>query len=111
VVYLSGGHFNESKTESKTVPHELIRLNKNGQEYHGFPRYRPIEAVSKPAEKSLPRGSNPLAPTRTKAVSTFVELLLALLYATERACPISLCKWLCHKIPTVASFWVDFWER
>jgi len=49
----------ESKTESKTVAHELIRRNKNGQKYHEFPRYRPIEAVSKPAEKEVLGSSSP----------------------------------------------------
>jgi hypothetical protein len=33
LIYMKTIHLNhESKTESKTVPHELIRLNKNGQE-------------------------------------------------------------------------------
>jgi hypothetical protein len=49
----------ESKTESKTVPHELIRLNNNGQGYHEFPHYRPIEAVSKPTEKEVLGSSSP----------------------------------------------------
>jgi len=45
--------------ESKTVPHELLRRNKNGQEEHGFTRYRPIKAVSKPAEKGISGSSSP----------------------------------------------------
>jgi hypothetical protein len=49
----------ESKTESKTVPHELIRLNNNGQEYHDFPLHRPTEVLSKPAKKGVLGSSSP----------------------------------------------------
>jgi len=65
----------ESKTESKTVPHVLIRLNTNGQKYHGFPRYRPIEAVPKPAKKEVVRvpPSNPNAAVASNPVKTLVR--------------------------------------
>jgi len=55
------------------------------------------EATFQQGRKNAVRGSNPLTPTRTKARSTLVEFLPALLYATEQACPISLCKWLAIK--------------
>jgi hypothetical protein len=56
--------------ESKTVPHERIRLNNNGQEYHDFPLHRPTEVLSKPAKKGvLGSSSPPSVPRISYAVS------------------------------------------